>query len=40
MTNVAGQKKTGSLSGQKVIDLSHVMAGPTSAMLLANMGPA
>jgi len=38
MTNVAGQKKTGRLAGLKVIDLSHVMAGPTCAMLLADMG--
>jgi len=38
MTNVTGQKKTGPLAGLKVIDLSHVMAGPTCAMLLADMG--
>jgi crotonobetainyl-CoA:carnitine CoA-transferase CaiB-like acyl-CoA transferase len=38
MTNVAGQKKAGPLTGLKVIDLSHVMAGPTCAMLLADMG--
>jgi crotonobetainyl-CoA:carnitine CoA-transferase CaiB-like acyl-CoA transferase len=38
MTNVAGQKETGPLTGLKVIDLSHVMAGPTCAMLLADMG--
>src|ERR1700724_3633784 len=38
MTNVAGQKKTGPLTGLKVIDLSHVMAGPTCAMLLADVG--
>src|SRR6202163_2405337 len=38
MTNVAGQKKAGPLPGLKVIDLSHVMAGPTCAMLLADMG--
>src|ERR1700724_4025089 len=38
MTNVAGQKKTGPLTGLKVIDLSHVMAGPTCAMLWADMG--
>jgi crotonobetainyl-CoA:carnitine CoA-transferase CaiB-like acyl-CoA transferase len=38
MTNVAGQRKTGPLTGLKVIDLSHVMAGPTCAMLLADIG--
>jgi crotonobetainyl-CoA:carnitine CoA-transferase CaiB-like acyl-CoA transferase len=38
MTNVAQQKKTGPLNGLKVIDLSHVMAGPTCSMLLADMG--
>jgi crotonobetainyl-CoA:carnitine CoA-transferase CaiB-like acyl-CoA transferase len=38
MTNVSGQKKAGPLTGLKVIDLSHVMAGPTCAMLLADMG--
>ena len=31
-------KPTGPLSGLKVIDLSHVMAGPTCTMLLADMG--
>jgi crotonobetainyl-CoA:carnitine CoA-transferase CaiB-like acyl-CoA transferase len=38
MTNVSGQKKAGPLTGLTVIDLSHVMAGPTCAMLLADMG--
>jgi crotonobetainyl-CoA:carnitine CoA-transferase CaiB-like acyl-CoA transferase len=38
MTNVAERRKTGPLTGLKVIDLSHVMAGPTCAMLLADMG--
>src|SRR6476660_3638212 len=31
-------KPAGPLSGLKVIDLSHVMAGPTCSMLLADMG--
>lgn len=31
-------KKTGPLEGLKVIDLSHIMAGPTCSMLLADMG--
>ncbi|NDQ55493.1 MAG: CoA transferase [Acidipila sp.] len=38
MTNVAGQAQKSPLTGLKVIDLSHVMAGPTCAMLLADMG--
>jgi crotonobetainyl-CoA:carnitine CoA-transferase CaiB-like acyl-CoA transferase len=38
MANVTGQKRTGPLTGLKVIDLSHVMAGPTCGMLLADMG--
>jgi crotonobetainyl-CoA:carnitine CoA-transferase CaiB-like acyl-CoA transferase len=33
-----GPKPAGPLSGLKVIDLSHVMAGPTCTMLLADMG--
>jgi len=36
--NVTGQKAQGPLVGLKVIDLSHVMAGPTCSMLLADMG--
>ena len=28
----------GPLAGMKVIDLSHVMAGPTCALMLAAMG--
>jgi crotonobetainyl-CoA:carnitine CoA-transferase CaiB-like acyl-CoA transferase len=31
-------KPTGPLSGLKVIDLSHVMAGPVCGMMLADMG--
>src|SRR5258708_5243179 len=31
-------KKTGPLDGLKVIDLSHIMAGPACSMLLADMG--
>jgi len=38
MAIVTGQKEKGPLAGLKVIDLSHVMAGPTCAMLLADMG--
>ena len=30
--------KFGALNGLKVVDLSHVMAGPACAMLLADMG--
>jgi crotonobetainyl-CoA:carnitine CoA-transferase CaiB-like acyl-CoA transferase len=38
MASVNSQKLKGPLSGLKVIDLSHVMAGPACAMLLADMG--
>lgn len=38
MATVTGQKAQGPLAGLKVIDLSHVMAGPTCSMLLADMG--
>jgi crotonobetainyl-CoA:carnitine CoA-transferase CaiB-like acyl-CoA transferase len=38
MASVDGQKVKGPLAGLKVIDLSHVMAGPACAMLLADMG--
>jgi crotonobetainyl-CoA:carnitine CoA-transferase CaiB-like acyl-CoA transferase len=38
MQNVTKQKKTGPLDGLKVIDLSHIMAGPACSMLLADMG--
>src|ERR1700736_1424330 len=38
MTDVAGKKKEGPLADLKVIDLSHVMAGPACSMLLADMG--
>jgi crotonobetainyl-CoA:carnitine CoA-transferase CaiB-like acyl-CoA transferase len=31
-------QQTGPLAGLKVIDLSHVMAGPTCALMLADMG--
>jgi crotonobetainyl-CoA:carnitine CoA-transferase CaiB-like acyl-CoA transferase len=38
MANTAQQKKTGPLEGLKVVDLSHIMAGPACSMLLADMG--
>jgi crotonobetainyl-CoA:carnitine CoA-transferase CaiB-like acyl-CoA transferase len=38
MANVTKHKAQGPLAGLKVIDLSHVMAGPTCSMLLADMG--
>ena len=38
MTDATAQKPRAALTGLKVIDLSHVMAGPTCAMLLADMG--
>ena len=38
MASVERQKSQGPLAGLKVIDLSHVMAGPTCSMLLADMG--
>ncbi len=38
MENLTKQKETGPLKGLKVIDLSHIMAGPTCSMLLADMG--
>jgi len=38
MASVDWQKVKGPLAGLKVIDLSHVMAGPACAMLLADMG--
>jgi crotonobetainyl-CoA:carnitine CoA-transferase CaiB-like acyl-CoA transferase len=38
MVKAATGKKTGPLNGLKVIDLSHIMAGPACSMLLADMG--
>jgi crotonobetainyl-CoA:carnitine CoA-transferase CaiB-like acyl-CoA transferase len=38
MDNVNGEKKNGPLEGLKVIDLSHIMAGPTCSMMLADLG--
>ena len=38
MAIATNQKKTGPLDGLKVIDLSHIMAGPACSMLLADMG--
>jgi crotonobetainyl-CoA:carnitine CoA-transferase CaiB-like acyl-CoA transferase len=38
MGNAAEQGRIGPLKDLKVIDLSHIMAGPTCSMLLADMG--
>jgi crotonobetainyl-CoA:carnitine CoA-transferase CaiB-like acyl-CoA transferase len=38
MEHVNQQKTPGPLAGLKVIDLSHIMAGPTCSMFLADMG--
>ena len=38
MHNSTKGKTAGPLEGLKVIDLSHIMAGPTCSMLLADMG--
>src|SRR5579863_2178433 len=38
MENANKGKKTGPLEGLRVIDLSHIMAGPACSMLLADMG--
>jgi crotonobetainyl-CoA:carnitine CoA-transferase CaiB-like acyl-CoA transferase len=38
MENETKGKKNGPLDGLKVIDLSHIMAGPACSMLLADMG--
>ncbi|HXC31717.1 MAG TPA: CoA transferase [Verrucomicrobiae bacterium] len=38
MGNASDEKKPGPLAGLKVVDLSHIMAGPTCSMLLADMG--
>jgi crotonobetainyl-CoA:carnitine CoA-transferase CaiB-like acyl-CoA transferase len=38
MVKAAGDTKNGPLKGLKVIDLSHIMAGPACSMLLADMG--
>jgi len=38
MANVTKEKMSGPLEGLKVIDLSHIMAGPACSMLLADMG--
>src|SRR6202790_871459 len=38
MATLTGEKEKGPLAGLKVIDLSHVMAGPACSMLLADMG--
>jgi crotonobetainyl-CoA:carnitine CoA-transferase CaiB-like acyl-CoA transferase len=38
MPDGAQQSRTGPLQGLKVVDLSHIMAGPACSMLLADMG--
>ena len=38
MQDTTKNTQTGPLTGLKVIDLSHIMAGPTCSMLLADMG--
>jgi crotonobetainyl-CoA:carnitine CoA-transferase CaiB-like acyl-CoA transferase len=38
MESFANKKITGPLEGLRVIDLSHIMAGPACSMLLADMG--
>ncbi len=38
MENLPKGKKTGPLAGLKVVDLSHIMAGPACSMLLVDMG--
>jgi crotonobetainyl-CoA:carnitine CoA-transferase CaiB-like acyl-CoA transferase len=38
MDEAAEETRTGPLRGLKVIDLSHIMAGPACSMLLADMG--
>src|ERR1700733_7602380 len=38
MENANRNKKTGPRQGLKIIDLSHIMAGPACSMLLADMG--
>lgn len=38
MVKADGDRKNGPLKGLKVIDVSHIMAGPACSMLLADMG--
>ena len=38
MESATTGKEFGPLKGLKVIDLSHIMAGPACSMLLADMG--
>ena len=38
MTNAVSEKPTGPLTGMRVIELAHIMAGPACGLMLADMG--